>query len=58
MCRLGDEPSVDIAKVIEAKGKLRYNAKTDEYCDMVATGVLDPTKVTRTAQQNVASWMA
>jgi chaperonin GroEL len=32
-----------------------FNAATDEYCDMIAAGVLDPTKVTRTALQNASS---
>ena len=51
----GDEPSVVIAKVIEGKGNYGYNAQTGEYGDMVAMGVLDPTKVTRYALQNAAS---
>jgi chaperonin GroEL len=51
----GDEPSVVIAKVIEGKGNFGYNAQTGEYGDMVQMGVLDPTKVTRTALQNAAS---
>ena len=51
----GDEPSVVINKVLEGKGNFGYNAATGEYGDMVAMGVLDPTKVTRTALQNAAS---
>jgi chaperonin GroEL len=51
----GDEPSVVIAKVIDGKGNFGYNAQTGEYGDMVAMGVLDPTKVTRYALQNAAS---
>jgi len=51
----GDEPSVVIAKVLEGKGNFGYNAQTGEYGDMVAMGVLDPTKVTRYALQNAAS---
>tara|TARA_R110002073_G_scaffold65940_8_gene164388 strand:- start:1351 stop:3003 length:1653 start_codon:yes stop_codon:yes gene_type:complete len=51
----GGEPSVVINKVIEGKDNYGYNAATDEYGDMVATGVLDPTKVTRSALQNAAS---
>jgi chaperonin GroEL len=51
----GDEPSVVIAKVLEGKGNFGFNAQTGEYGDMVAMGVLDPTKVTRTALQNAAS---
>ncbi|MEI6000377.1 chaperonin GroEL [Paraburkholderia bengalensis] len=51
----GDEPSVVIAKVLEGKGNFGYNAATGEYVDLVAAGVVDPTKVTRTALQNAAS---
>jgi chaperonin GroEL len=51
----GDEPSVVVAKVIDGKGNFGYNAQTGEYGDLVAMGVLDPTKVTRYALQNAAS---
>jgi chaperonin GroEL len=51
----GDEPSVVVNKVIEGKANFGYNAATGEYGDMVEMGVLDPTKVTRTALQNAAS---
>jgi len=51
----GDEPSVVVAKVLEGKGNFGFNAQTGEYGDMVAMGVLDPTKVTRYALQNAAS---
>src|SRR5437870_4980303 len=51
----GDEPSVVINKVLEGKGNFGYNAQTSEYGDLVAMGVLDPTKVTRYALQNAAS---
>ena len=51
----GDEPSVVVAKVEEGKGNFGYNAATGEYADLVVTGVIDPTKVTRTALQNAAS---
>jgi chaperonin GroEL len=51
----GDEPSVVVAKVQEGKGNFGYNAASGEYGDLVATGVIDPTKVTRTALQNAAS---
>jgi chaperonin GroEL len=51
----GDEPSVVVNKVVEGKGNYGYNAQTSEYGDMVDMGVLDPTKVTRTALQNAAS---
>jgi chaperonin GroEL len=51
----GDEPSVVVAKVIEGEGNFGYNAATGQYGDLVASGVIDPTKVTRTALQNAAS---
>ncbi|MDR1424258.1 MAG: chaperonin GroEL [Azoarcus sp.] len=51
----GDEPSVVVNKVIEGQGNYGYNAATGEYGDLVDQGVLDPTKVTRTALQNAAS---
>src|SRR5512146_392568 len=51
----GEEPSVVINKVLEGKGNFGFNAQTGEYGDMVSMGVLDPTKVTRTALQNAAS---
>ena len=51
----GDEPSVVVNKVLEGKGNFGYNAASGEYGDMVEMGVLDPTKVTRSALQNAAS---
>jgi len=51
----GDEPSVVVAKVKEGKAAFGYNAATGEYGDMIEFGILDPTKVTRTALQNAAS---
>jgi len=51
----GDEPSVVVNKVSEGKGNFGYNASTGEYGDMVELGILDPTKVTRSALQNAAS---
>ena len=51
----GDEPSVVIAKVEEGKGNFGYNAATGQFVDLVESGVIDPTKVTRTALQNAAS---
>src|SRR5690554_489940 len=51
----GDEPSVVVAKVLEGKGNFGYNASNGEYGDLVALGVVDPTKVSRTALQNAAS---
>ncbi|MBS0369074.1 MAG: chaperonin GroEL [Proteobacteria bacterium] len=51
----GAEASVVVNKVTEGSGNFGYNAATDVYGDMVEMGVLDPTKVTRTALQNAAS---
>ena len=51
----GGEPSVVLAKVAEGEGNYGYNAATGEYGDMVEMGILDPTKVTRSALQNAAS---
>ncbi len=51
----GDEPSVVLQKVAEGEGNYGYNAANGEYGDMVAMGILDPTKVTRFALQNAAS---
>ncbi|RQU04918.1 chaperonin GroEL [Burkholderia cenocepacia] len=51
----GDEPSVVVSKVLEGTGNFGYNAATGEYGDLVDAGVVDPTKVTRTALQNAAS---
>ncbi|TAL55611.1 chaperonin GroEL [Pandoraea sp.] len=51
----GEEASVVVARVIEGKGNFGYNAATGEYGDLVEMGVVDPTKVTRTALQNAAS---
>ena len=42
-------------RVLEKKGNFGYNALTDEYEDLVKAGVIDPTKVTRTALANAAS---
>jgi chaperonin GroEL len=51
----GEEASVVVAAVIAGSGNYGYNAATSEYVDLVAAGVVDPTKVTRTALQNAAS---
>jgi chaperonin GroEL len=52
----GAEASIVVGKVKESvKLNYGYNAQTDEYEDLVAAGVIDPTKVTRTALQNAAS---
>ena len=51
----GEEPSVVLNKVASGEGNFGYNAQTGEYGDMIAFGILDPTKVTRSALQNAAS---
>jgi chaperonin GroEL len=51
----GLEDSAIIINVKQGEGSYGYNARTDEYVDMVAAGVIDPTKVTRTAIENAAS---
>ncbi|MFA5323118.1 MAG: chaperonin GroEL [Smithella sp.] len=54
-CNAGLEGSIVVEKVKEKKGSFGFNARTDEYGDMIAAGVIDPTKVTRFALQNAAS---
>ncbi|NCV61749.1 MAG: chaperonin GroEL, partial [Betaproteobacteria bacterium] len=51
----GEEPSVIVAKVLDGEGNFGYNAANGTYGDMLEMGVVDPTKVTRTALQNAAS---
>jgi len=51
----GGDPSVVLNAVAEGKGDYGYDAATGEYGDMIARGILDPTKVTRFALQNAAS---
>ena len=51
----GDEASVVTNKVEAGEGNYGYNAATGEYGDMIAMGILDPTKVSRSALQNAAS---
>ncbi|WP_322549812.1 chaperonin GroEL [Flavobacterium psychraquaticum] len=51
----GGEGSVVIAKVTEGSGDFGYNAKTGEYVQMLAAGIIDPKKVTRVALENAAS---
>lgn len=51
----GQEPSIVLQKVRESQGSFGYNAQTEIYEDLVAAGVIDPTKVTRCALQNAAS---
>ena len=51
----GEEPSVVLAKVAEGKGNFGYNAASGQFGDMIEMGILDPTKVARSALQNAAS---
>jgi chaperonin GroEL len=51
----GGEGSVVIAKVTEGSGDFGFNAKTGEYVQMLAAGIIDPKKVTRVALENAAS---
>ncbi|EHK7227818.1 chaperonin GroEL, partial [Escherichia coli] len=51
----GDEPSVVLNRVAEGTGAFGYNAANGEFGDMIEFGILDPTKVTRSALQNAAS---
>jgi len=51
----GGDPSVVLNKIMEGKNSFGYNASTEEYGDLIEMGILDPTKVTRSALQNAAS---
>jgi chaperonin GroEL len=51
----GAEGSIVVQKVREASGSFGYNVATDTYEDLMASGVVDPTKVARSALQNAAS---
>jgi chaperonin GroEL len=51
----GAEGSIVVQKVFEGKGAYGYNAATDVYEDLVKAGIIDPTKVVRTALQNATS---
>jgi chaperonin GroEL len=51
----GGEPSVVINKVRDAEGGFGYNARTQQFVDLIKDGVIDPTKVVRTALQHAAS---
>ena len=51
----GGEGSIVIAKVIDGKDNMGYDAKNEEYVDMLKTGIIDPKKVTRIALENAAS---
>ena len=51
----GEEGSIIVQKVRDGKGPFGYNARTDKYGDLIAMGVIDPTKVVRSALENAAS---
>jgi len=51
----GVEGSIVVQKVLEGKGSFGYNARTEVYEDLLKSGVIDPTKVTRSALENAAS---
>jgi chaperonin GroEL len=51
----GEDGDVVVAEILERGGNVGYNAATGEYVDMIAAGILDPAKVSRTALQNAAS---
>ncbi|MDZ7805679.1 MAG: chaperonin GroEL [Gracilimonas sp.] len=51
----GAEGAIVVQKVLEGKDAFGYNARTEVYEDLIKAGVIDPTKVTRTALQNAAS---
>jgi chaperonin GroEL len=51
----GGEPSIVLERVVSGTGNFGYNAATGEFGDLVAMGVIDPTKVTRLGLQNAAS---
>jgi len=59
LTQIADNAGVDggviCEKVAEMKGSMGYNAATGEYEDLIKSGIIDPTKVTRTALQNAAS---
>ncbi len=51
----GQDGGVVCSKVLDLKGNEGYDALNDEYTDLVKAGIIDPTKVTRSALQNAAS---
>ena len=56
MDNAGGDGNIVTAKVLENKdGNYGFNAREDKYCDMVKEGIIDPTKVVRSALQNAAS---
>lgn len=51
----GLEPSVIVNDVLKGEGNYGYNARTEEFCDLIDAGVIDPAKVVRSSLQNAAS---
>ncbi len=51
----GVEGSIVVGKLLEKSGNYGFDAQEEEYCDMVAAGIIDPTKVVRVALQDAAS---
>ncbi|MFQ5423214.1 MAG: chaperonin GroEL [Phycisphaerae bacterium] len=51
----GKDGGVVVAQILEKNGNFGYDARSDEFCDLVKSGIIDPTKVVRTALQNAAS---
>ncbi|MBT8187154.1 MAG: chaperonin GroEL [Croceitalea sp.] len=51
----GGEGSVVVAKILDGKGDFGYDAKSDQYVDLMKAGIIDPKKVTRVALENAAS---
>ena len=51
----GGEGSVVVAKVLEGKGNFGYDAKSENFVDLLKQGIIDPKKVTRIALENAAS---
>jgi chaperonin GroEL len=51
----GGEPSVVLNKVTDGQGSFGFNASTEEFGDLAEMGILDPTKVVRTALQHASS---
>ena len=51
----GVDGSIVVGKVLEKSGNFGFDAQTEEYVDMVAAGIIDPTKVVRIALQDAAS---
>ena len=55
MANAGIECAIVVQEVKKAKGNNGYDVATGNYVDMIAAGIIDPTKVTRSALQNAAS---